>query len=240
MINIRKIALTPEIGDWTEYKPEDSKNEVVVGSVGVSNFDRLSSEELDFALKIHYDLAQSIANQLRDQLKIKVDLYYIEVVQQSYKKFKEYIDENNYHLSVKAKNKYNFGLYLDSLLADILVDRSVGGEGKKTDEELTNIEESVLENVAKELIMPLKSSWECVNDSDFEIRELLKGSVNDVALTDNSSYLSFKIKLSIGDNNPNYFILGYCRDSILAFIKNIRKKKLEKKNNIDSKIEITA
>ncbi|HAR62224.1 MAG TPA: hypothetical protein DF296_02325 [Candidatus Margulisbacteria bacterium] len=244
MINKRKILLTPEIGDWTLYLPEDISKDVKVGAVGISKFDRLSREELVQSHKMHYVGFEKLTDYLIKTFKLKVELYSVDVLQIVYKNVEEQLGEDFFQVSVTIEDNFTFCLYFKNIIANILVDRSLGGAGQMSEENLSQIEQKLFEKITEYILSPFLAFWD-IDKTKIKVTEVINGNKEDLSLNHQSSYVMFEGKVAIGNNNPGSIIFGYGRESIIELIrryeaneKKAKRRTIELKKSTQQKIKI--
>lgn len=233
MINKRKILLTPEIGDWTQFLPEDSSKEIKIVNVGVSKFDRLSRGELVEAHKLHYLGYEAYAKYLTDTLKIKCDLYSLEIVQTAYSNTHTVLGEGYFQVSILIENRFSLNLYLQNTIANTLIDRALGGKGEASQDPMSKIEQKVLEKVVEQLMTPFFNYWN-VDMSSMKITEVVGATSEDLTLNPQSAYLLLLGKIALGANQPGMVALGYGRETIEELLKRYRSRLQQFRNrNVD-------
>lgn len=217
MINKRKISLTSEIGDWTLFQPELEKD-ITIGNVGVSDFDRLSKDQMELAHRLHYQSSEQLVSLLRNDMKVKLDLYYVEAIQLSYGDFKQSIlKDDMVHVIVSLGGSYDIGLYVSRKLANALLERSLGGKCEPSESHLSNLEEKVFEAVANELIQPLLNLCD-IDVDDVSIKDVSDVVVENLVLSEQSTYNCYVSKLSVANNDAGLIKYCYDRDTLLMLL----------------------
>lgn len=217
MIKKRKISLTPEIGDWTLLQPK-IEEDITIGNVGVSDFDRLSVDQMELAHKLHYQASEKLSSYLRNEMKVKFDLYYVEALQLSYGDFSQTIaKEKMVHVIVSLGGSFEISLYLSRNLANAFLERSLGGKCVSSNNHLTSIEEKAFEIVAKEVVNPLLSLCN-IDVEDIVIKDVSDMVVENLILSPQSTYNCYVSKLSVANNEPGFIKFCYDRNTLVMLL----------------------
>ncbi|MBN3033187.1 MAG: FliM/FliN family flagellar motor switch protein [Candidatus Saganbacteria bacterium] len=121
----RAIKLPPAIGDWTTYRPP----KVLVKKVksGLYGFDRLSKEELNEALLIHYRFVQDLLRRFKIDLGLGVEFLACQAEQTTYLNFLRALTGPLAQSRLNLPNLHeNIQLLLDLNLANSLINHALG------------------------------------------------------------------------------------------------------------------
>lgn len=224
----RQIKLTPAIGDWTMLKPvQPSAKKVKMGLYG---FDRLSQEELKLGHTIHYNFGQSLVKSLKANLSFSSELFSVAVEQTTYSDFLKRVYQPTVYGKVAIANlQPSVIICIDMPLANTIINHALGGKDlAPMTRKLTDIEENVLSKVLSKELEGYTTSFERI----FELPEFKVSNSPELMIENSigpmSTFISFAIEISCGDNPPGMIWLGYTSDVLRMMLERVDKRKREK------------
>ena len=231
----RQIKLSPALGDWTtlHYK-DDDYDSIKVSPVYNINFDSFPRDQMKEVHYFHYFLAEKIVRQLSKDMTIKVELHTVLATQVSYQEFiqsqVEKIVQSNY--SIQNIGTVNF--LFDWSLADMMINRLVGGAGKETKTKKFNpIEMKVLEAQMKQVIPYFRDTWQSVLKPEQQTRlDFYYGKFYpDKRITLREAYVMFSFYLYFGKGDLKKISIAYPNPVLrrLYYIYRQENKSIEKK-----------
>jgi len=199
----RSLKLGPALGDWTTLQFRDpSLDEVDISPVIGVNFDSFPKEVLNFLHYQHYQLAEHLIELLSKDLDVKVELHTVTAAQTSFENFLDSIEDKMVQIDGGVSNLGQFNVFLDWSLANMLVNRLVGGQGEETaGDTFSAVEETILESQFRRILTPFNDQWQLgsVDDVDLKIRS---GEVDyDAKLALREAYVVFYFQFYFGQNN---------------------------------------
>ena len=227
----RSIKLAPAIGDWTTYRPP----KILVKKVksGLYGFDRLSKEELNLVLLLHYRFIENFLKQLKIDLKLGVEIYSVQVEQTTYLNFLRTLNS----ALVQAKvilNDLNdpVSFFVDLHLANTLINHSLGSHDiEPINRGLTESEGVVFSTLFNENL----ASYAAVFEQIFEPSSFsLIGSPDitiDPSINTSATFVVFSAEVSLADNPPGKILIGYLGSTIKTLIERYRQKEKGKEMN---------
>lgn len=213
MINKREILFAPEIGDWALYKPKQSKQEAVVGNVGVSEFDRLSKDDFKSAQDLHYRAFEKLKATLIQMLQVKVDFYAVESTQLPYQQFCESVKGRVLQGMVTIADNIQFKIYFEHYIANALMDRGMGGEGRSSDKPLSEIEHALFVKIIEKVLVPFLPLWG-ISADQVKVTNVHSDVTEDYFLTSQSSYVTISGKYGVSTSKAGKITFGYSRDAV--------------------------
>jgi flagellar motor switch protein FliM len=220
----RVLKLVPALGDWTTYKPK----KVLVKRIksGLYGFDRLSENELKEMHLIHYRFAESWLELLKSNLHLSGELYTIEAIQSNYQLFIKSLNEPLLQAKITLDDpSEEVFLSFDLDIVDSLINFGLGcKDSGGLKRELTEIENSVVDDILKKFFSPYKNSFNGAFDKHnlqiISSPEIVPNS----AVNPTESFIYFVIQASVG-NSSGKIVFGY--PSKLS--KKLLKRKKDKK-----------
>lgn len=220
----RVLKLVPALGDWTTYKPKKALVKRIKS--GLYGFDRLSENELKEMHLIHYRFAESWLELLKSNLHISGELYTIEAIQSNYQLFIKSLSEPILQVKIALDDpSEEVFLSFDLDIVDSLINFGLGcKDSGGLKRELTEIENSVIDDILKKFFYPYKNSF----NGAFEKHALQIVSSPEIApnsaVNPTESFIYFVIQASIG-NSSGKIVFGYPA----KLSKKLLKRKKEKK-----------
>ena len=127
---------------------------------------QIRREQLEAITQLHEGFARSLTHSLGAYLRVVVAVALVSAEHLSYREFLERIPETTYLAACKMEPMGVTGaLQLDLKVAFPIVDLLLGGEGKGVTaaREITEIEEQIVESVARIVCRELGTAWRAVN-----------------------------------------------------------------------------
>jgi len=156
----KTIKLAPAIGDWTTYKPP----KVLVKKVktGLYGFDRLSKEELNQVLLIHYRFLQDLLKRFRIDLGLAVELFTVQAQQTTYLNFLRGLMGPMVQLKIEVAGLHDpILLLLDISLANSIINYALGSiDLEPVNRSLTEAEQITLVTALKEYLPSFGQAFE--------------------------------------------------------------------------------
>ena len=160
---------------------------------------QMGREQLAAITQLHQGFAHSLANALGTYLRVDFAATLVSAKHLSYREFTERIPETTYLAACKLEPVGVHGaLQLDLKLAFPILDLLLGGEGKgvATPREITEIEDPLVESVARIVCRELANAWHAVKlEVSFEKRLELAETHNLMSPNEKILSLSFEVSL---------------------------------------------
>lgn len=225
------IKLAPAIGDWTTYKPP----KVLVKKVktGLYGFDRLSKNELNLVLQIHYRFIQKLLKQFRVDLGMAVELFSVQTEQTTYLNFLRTLMGSMVQLKITIPGMHDsISLFLELPLANSIINYSLGSiDLEPIDRALTEAEQTTLSTTLTEYLPIFRESFENTM-SDLTIEVVSSPDVIvDSTISPASTLASFSAETSLADNSPAKIYIAYQGNTLKTLLENYQQKELSKQLN---------
>jgi flagellar motor switch protein FliM len=161
---------------------------------------QIGREQLQAITQLHEGFARSLTHSLGAYLRVIFTAALVSAEHLTYREFMERIPETTYFASCKLEPMgLEAALQIDLKVAFPIVDLLLGGEGKSTTttREITEIEEQIIESVARIVCRELGTAWQAVDlQVEFEKR-LESADAQRLMLPDDKTLsLSFEITMS--------------------------------------------
>ncbi|MFT5171372.1 MAG: flagellar motor switch protein FliM, partial [Candidatus Marinamargulisbacteria bacterium] len=208
----KKIKLGPAIGDWTtiQYRDPDLE-EISISQVQDINFDSLPKDQLRFVHLLHYRLAEKLVAKLSVDMNIKVELHTIVASQTSYEDFLQSQKDNVIQSDFIIADVGRVNAIFEWNLADVIVNRLVGGRGEETeDQQFSEIEIDILRTQMQELVPLFSDSWKNVFNPNSVKMEFICGKyVHDKKISLREAYVMFTFYMYFGRGDLKKVIWAY-------------------------------
>ncbi|RME66337.1 MAG: flagellar motor switch protein FliM [Caldilineae bacterium] len=165
--------------------------------------DRFNKEHLRTLRMIHENIARRLGLQLSTKLRISVDVVLAYIETGPYASFVSQLSSapSAMHLISMKPLPGRFLLQYDNRLADMLVDRLLGGAGmpsKNSDRELTDLEMDLLTSVTQDVMDAIQDSWQGTIELTCKLEEMMTNPYFvQVALpSDTCAWISFEMKVN--------------------------------------------
>jgi flagellar motor switch protein FliM len=160
---------------------------------------QIGREQLQAITQLHEGFARSLTNSLGAYLRVVFAATLVSAEHLTYREFLERIPETTYLASCKLEPMgVNGALQLDLKVALPIVDLLLGGQGTRTAaaREMTEIEEQIVESVARIVCRDLALAWQAVNLEVELERRIEPGEARHLLLPDEKTLsLSFEITM---------------------------------------------
>jgi flagellar motor switch protein FliM len=140
--------------------------ELKVEAWDVHRAGQIGREQLQAITQLHEGFARSLTHSLGSYLRVVFAVALVSAEHLTYREFLERIPETTYLASCKMEPMgVTAALQLDLKVAFPIVDLLLGGEGKgvAATREITEIEEEIVESVARIVCRDLATAWQAVN-----------------------------------------------------------------------------
>jgi len=225
----RTIKLAPAIGDWTTVHQREDEDAIEIHPIRTSNFDSLTREQLRFLHYLHYRLAERLCLKFSTDMDIKVELHTVLATQMSYQEFLENAKEKVVQADVVLAAGHKINLIFDWDLADMMINRLVGGAGSVGHSEtFTSIETSILKAQIEALLPEITRAWHMTLPSDSMIDFAVGQYRRNPKISSREAYVQFGFYLVFGQQELRKFVIAYpntlLRELVLQWQKNKPKK----------------
>lgn len=208
----KSLKLGPAIGDWTKiHVGTETLDEVQVSEVQNVNFDSLPREDMHQLHILHYRLAEKIARKISQDMNIKVELHTILATQLSYGEFVQSQDQRVVQANYVVKPYGDINVIFDWSLADVMVDRLIGGKGEESQrDEFSELDISILEAQVESLIPIVSKSWDDIfKPEDMSVNFSIGDYIVDKRNSAREAYVIFSFHLYYGKGELKKIIWAY-------------------------------
>ena len=229
----RTIKLAPAIGDWTTVHQRESVDAIEIHPIRTSNFDSLTREQLRFLHYLHYRLAERLCVKFSTDMDIKVELHTVLATQMSYKEFLENAKEKVVQADVVFSAGHKINLLFDWDLADMMINRLVGGSGSVGhSDSFTSMETSILKAQIEALLPEVAKTWRIPPAHaviDFAVGPYRRNP----KISFREAYVQFGFYLVFGQQELRKFVIAYPNTLLRELVhqSQINKPKKEKQVN---------
>jgi len=227
----RTIKLAPAIGDWTTYRPP----KILVKKVksGLYGFDRLSKEEQNLVLLLHYHFIENFLKQLKIDLKLGVEFYSAQVEQTTYLNFLRTLNS----ALVQSKATIHglndpVSFFVDLHLANTLINYSLGSHDiEPINRGLTEAEGLAFSTLFTEYLPHYSAAF----DQIFETPAFsMTGSPDitiDPSINTSATFVVFGAEVSLADNPPGKILIGYSGNTLKTLLERYHQNEKGKVSN---------
>ncbi|MFH1710274.1 MAG: FliM/FliN family flagellar motor switch protein [bacterium] len=154
----KEIKFPASIGDWTAYRPEKvAAKKIKPLTYG---FHRISKDELEKTLKVHYFFAFEFSMHIKEALKASTDIFSISIEQLSYLEFLKRVTGGLIYNKLPIKEIGEVMFLVDYQLANLVINFSLGCQSVDTKtKELTELEESMIHSIFSNVLNKYTSCW---------------------------------------------------------------------------------
>lgn len=154
----KEIKFPASFGDWTAYRPAGDRTKKIKALV--YGFHRISLEELEETLKIHYMFAFAFARYLQEAIKASTEVLSISIEQLSYLDFLKRVQGEVIYNKLPIKDIGEVLFLIDAPLANTVINFSLGCQSVDTKtKEMTDLEESIIHSVFGNALKEYTSCW---------------------------------------------------------------------------------
>ncbi|MBI5078982.1 FliM/FliN family flagellar motor switch protein [Candidatus Saganbacteria bacterium] len=220
----RVVKLPPAIGDWTTYRP--SKALIKRIKTGLYGFDRLSRNELNQTLIIHYRFIQELLKFFKINLGMGVELFSYQVEQTTYLNFLRTIGGPAVQGKLSLPDLHeNILVFFDSNIAHSIINHAVGSRDLELiNRGLTETENTVFSTALTECLAGYASSFEgAIETPAFS----LVGSEEvtlDPSINTSATFVAFSAEACLNENPPGKIIFGYLGGTLKKLLSQYEKK----------------
>ena len=220
----RVIKLPPAIGDWTAYRPP----KILVKKVktGLYGFDRLSKDDLNRLLRIHYQFIQALLLRLKVDLGMGVEFLSCQVEQTTYLNFLRTLTGAVAQGKITVSNIHeSIQLYFDLGLANSVINHALGSHDLEIlNRGLTEAEKTVFTTSFSEYLAYYNQAFENVlEDLSFSLVSSPDVAL-DPSINTSATFVSFSAEISLNDNPSGKIIFGYPGSSVKILLKAFEEK----------------
>jgi flagellar motor switch protein FliM len=217
------ILLPPALGDWTHYKaPAVQIRKVRSGLYG---FDRLSKEDLNLLLFIHYRFIQRLFSDLKVDLGLAIEMLSLQVEQTTYLNFLRTLSGPMVQCKIQLPETHeSILLFLDLSLANTIINYSLGSvDIESINRELTEAEKTVLITSLSKFLPDLRIVYENVIGEPTLSIVSSPDVIIDSTINPASTFASFSTLVSLADNPPGKIHIGYVGNHLKNILARYRK-----------------
>ncbi len=208
----RKVRLGLALGDWTTLRLNPSEgDDVSVSQVRNVNFDSLPKESLRYFHYLHYRLAERICALLEEDLDIKVELHSVVGGQSSYEDFLKAQRPKVVQAELTLDRLGSVNVILDWSLAEMMVDRLVGGKGVSDDlEQFSSTDAEILKTEVRRFVLPFSEVWKgIIPEKTVDISFNMGPFLHDRRFSLREAYVTFTFFLYFGESEPVQLTFAY-------------------------------
>ncbi|NQT29914.1 MAG: FliM/FliN family flagellar motor switch protein [Candidatus Saganbacteria bacterium] len=220
----RVIKLAPAIGDWTTYKPP----KVLIKKVksGLYGFDRLSKEELNQALLIHYRFVEDLLKRFKIDLAMAVELFSVSVEQTTYLNFLRGLSGPLVQGKIAIPLVHDpASTFLDMSLTNSIINYALGSRDLDAiNRSLTEAEKITLTTAIASYMPLLGRVFEnTIQTPVFSIVSSPDATM-DQTINPSSTFVIFCAEVSLADNPPAKLYIGYCGNTLRTLLEQANQK----------------
>lgn len=227
------IKLAPALGDWTTYKPVRLHAKRIRS--GISSFDRLSKEDVDIALKIHYEFFSAFLKKLKTDLRLSAQMHAMSAEQNTYYQYLKNISFSAVQNEISLEGfENNLPFLLDLNIANSLINHALGSfDLENHADSLNDTEKNILQTIMEEYWALFTESFSNIFPKPkFNIIGTLDINL-DHTINPSASFIFFACEASVGDNSPATIIIGYPSEGLKHLLNKIKQKVLPKPLNFN-------
>lgn len=227
----RTLKLAPAIGDWTTYKPAKVLAKKVTS--GLYGFDRLSREELDLFMMLHYQLVEAMLKRLKTDLQLAVELFSVSVEQTNYLNFLRGLNTPVVQAKLNFPNRHEgAALVIDLSLANSIINHSLGSHDLEAlNRGLSDAENAVLSTALTEYLSGYSATFHNVVGQPAIALTGSPDAVADPAVNPSATFVCFSAEAALADNAPGKIQFGYLAPVIKELLQLVREKKSQQPLN---------
>lgn len=217
----RQIRLSPAIGDWTTIQYRDSDlDEINISPVHNINFDSLPKEQMKMVHFMHYRLAEQLTKKMSHDMEIKVELHSIIATQISYEDFINAQQEDIVQTDLVLEDNHRINVLIDWSLADMMVNRLVGGKADAEDRESFNeIESEILKTQMAEIKPFFQNIWKINEINNLEMNVHYGQYRRDKKISLREAYVLFTFYFYFAKDDLRKITIAYPNIIIRDFIR---------------------
>jgi flagellar motor switch protein FliM len=229
----RTIKLAPAIGDWTTVHQREELDAIEIHPIRTSNFDSLTREQLRFLHYLHYRLAEKLCVKFSTDMDIKVELHTVLATQMSYQEFLENAKDKVVQADVVFSAGHKINLLFDWDLADMMINRLVGGAGSVGQSDVfTSIETHILKAQIEALLPEIAAAWHMTlppeSAIDFAVGQYRRNS----KISSREAYVQFGVYLVFGQQELRKFVIAYPNTLLRGLVQNWQENQPKKEKRV--------
>ncbi len=228
----RTIKLAPAIGDWTTVHQRQAVDAIEIHPIRTSNFDSLTREQLRFLHYLHYRLAERLCVKFSTDMDIKVELHTVLATQMSYQEFLENAKEKVVQADVVFSAGHKINLLFDWDLADMMINRLVGGSGSVgQSDSFTSMETSILKAQIEALLPEVADIWRVPPAHsliDFAVGPYRRNP----KISSREAYVQFGFYLVFGQQELRKFVIAYPNTLLRELVRDWQMNKPKKEKRV--------
>jgi flagellar motor switch protein FliM len=229
----RTIKLAPAIGDWTTVHQREEQDEIEIHPIRTSNFDSLTKDQLRFLHYLHYQLAEKLCVKFSADMDIKVELHTVLATQMSYQEFLENAKDKVVQADVSLSAGHKINLIFDWDLADMMINRLVGGDGSLGQSDtFTAIETSILKAQVQTLVPEITNAWHAAVPSDVDIDFAVGSYRRNPKISSREAYVQFGFYLIFGQQELRKFVIAYPNTLLRTLVQNFYENEPKKQKKV--------
>jgi len=220
----RGIKLPPAIGDWTTYRPP----KILIKKIktGLYGFDRLSKEEMNRAMLIHYLFAQDLLKRLKTDLRMGVEFFSCQVEQTTYLNFIK--SQNSPVVQGKLSmtdTHEELQLLFDLDMAHSIINHALGSRDiEPINRGLTETEKTIFTATITEYFGHFSSAFDNIfSPPEYSITNAPE-VVFDQSINSSASFVTFSAEISLNDNLSQKITFGYLASTLKSLLKKFEEK----------------
>src|SRR3989338_135066 len=220
----RGIKLPPAIGDWTTYRPP----QILVKKVKsvLYGFDRLSKDELNDALLVHYKFISGLLRRLKIDLGLAVEFLSCQVEQTTYLNFLRTLSgaQAQGKLSITGLHE-TIQVFFDLNIANSIINHALGSHDlEQLNRALTDAETAAFTTALAEYLPLFADAFNAIfPDPSFSFVGSPDATL-DPSVTPTSTFVAFAADAAINDI-PGRIVFGYPGNSLKNLLKAYNEKK---------------
>jgi len=227
----RTLKLPPAIGDWTTYRPVKALVKKVKS--GLYGFDRLSNDELDLVLKIHYSFIQKLTERLKIDLGMGIEFSSCSVEQTTYLNVLRTITSPVVTSKLQLPGIHEgVQFILDLNMVHSLVNHALGSRDLELLHRGLTEAENVVVKQSLEAYLPMLAEAFAGVISNPELSQINSPDLTpDPAINASTTFVSFSAELTFNDNPSGRIVFGYLASTLKGLLKQYKEKQKAKPLN---------
>jgi flagellar motor switch protein FliM len=244
-------ALLTNVAKTQSFDDLDDSRERTVHIYDFKHPDRISKDQLRTLRTVHDGFARTFATHLSSTLRTMVDVNLLSIDQVAYSEYMMALSEPSCIYIISSKSlKGSAIIEIGTNFALIVVDRLLGGPGKKADQirEVTVIEQNILKKIIEKALVILNDVWQHVTPMNLYLEsfETNPQFVQIAPASETAAVVFFEIVLRDQAYPFNlcfpYFVIEPLLQSLSSQSWSLAQKKMSKidRRHIQSRMSLTA
>jgi len=213
------IKLPPAIGDWTTYRP--AKIMVKKVKTGLYGFDRLSREELDQALRLHYQFIQNLLKSLQIDLGLGVEFSACQIEQTTYLNFLRQVNSPVVQ-GKQAIHNIHEGVHFifDLNVANSIINHALGSHDLDSlNRGLTEAEKEIFLTTLAEYLPKYSLAFGNIFPTPALSFISAPELTPEAAINPSATFVGFSAEVTLNDNPAGKVIFGYSGPVLKGLLK---------------------